>query len=386
MEEKKLVEEEIIETVEKQEGEKNNRSTIIYTLVIVLIFAAFGGAVFYNKVIHKNKEKNKVFQKNDYGAKSEEDFEENFIELAKYKGLKVELTQQMFDEYVESDTVSYEPAEREAKDGDQVEFNLTGYIDGEKVADLTMKEQEVTVGEDTDGPFKSISDAVKGKKDGDVVENVEGINPAEISEDGTDYSGKKVTFNVKVVTVSQKVVEKITDKWVKEEFEEEYGWTTTKDYYDYIKEEVKNEGISNVWQQVVDGSVLKKFPDDAYARIIEEVDADYNYAASEWGMELDEYLELMQMTQDDLEKEYENELTSEMAAWLIAYKEDLLNVSDADVNQWWENSYEEYGYESVDEMKENYEEDEIKRAIILERAADFVYKNAVVKISYKEPK
>ncbi len=56
------------------------------------------------------------------------------------------------------------------------------------------------------------------------------------------------------------------------------------------------------------------------------------------------------------------------------------------MNQGWENSYEEYGYESVDEMKENYEEDEIKRAIILERAADFVYKNAVVKISYKEPK
>ncbi len=391
--EEKRVDENVVEekTVEVEPTEKytqpkkKNLSTLIYSLVVVLIFAAFGGVVYYNKVVHVKKQQDKKFAKNEYGAKNEEDFTKNYLEVAKYKGLKCEITQEMLDEYIEGDTVSYENVERAAKDTDQVEFNLTGYVDGKKEADITLKEQEITVGEETDGPFQPISDLVKGKSEGDVIENVEGIDSAEISEEGKDYSGKKVTFNVKVVSVSEKKVEKITDDWVKEEFSEDYGWTTTKDYYDYVKEELKNEAISDLWKQVVDGSVLKKYPEDAYARIIEEVDADYNYAASEWGMELNDYLEVMQMTEKDMEKEYESELISEMASWYIAFKEDLLNISESEMNEWWEKSYEDYGYESVEEMKENYEESEIKRAIILEKAANFVYDHATVKQSYKIP-
>lgn len=385
MEENKVLGQEKIEEGTNQENEKKGLSTVIYSLVIILIFAAFGGAIYYNKVVNVKKKQDKVFLKNDYGAKSVEDFEKNYFELGQYKGLSFEITQEMFDEYVEGDTVSYETVERAAKDTDQVEFNLIGYVDGKKESDLVLKEQEITVGEKTDGPFAPIANIVKGKAEGDVIENVEGIDPVEISEEGKDYSGKKVTFNVKVVSVSEKVVEEITDEWVEDGFLEEYGIKTTKEYYEFVKAQLKDEAISDLWQQVIDGCVIKKYPEDSYARIIEEVDADYNYAASEWGMELSDYLEVMQMTEADMEEEYENELASEMASWYIGFKENLLDVSDAEIEEWWVNSYEEYGYESVEEMKENYTEDEIKRAIILEKVADFVFENAKIKESYTIP-
>ncbi|MCR5704612.1 MAG: hypothetical protein K6G85_08315 [Eubacterium sp.] len=381
MEENVNLEQEEMKEVEGQK--KSLMGTLIYPVSIALILALFAGFIYYNKVVRVKEEKNKKFVQNDYGAKDLEDFENNFVTLGKYKGLTCEITQEMYDEYVEGDTVSYEQVKRAAKDSDQVSFNVIGFVDGKKEKDLKLEEQEVIVGEDTDGPFKVISDGVKGKKKGDVLENVKGINPKDISDSGKDYAGKKVTFNVEIGDVSERVEEKITDEWVEDNYFEEMGIKTTEEYYDYVKEELKNECIADLWQQVVDGSSIKKYPDDAYARIIEEVDADYNYAASEWGMELDDYKELMQMTDEDMEKEYENELASEMISYLIAYKENLQDIPKQKYEQWWEDNYEEYGYEKPEDMKEEYTQKDVERAIILERAANFVYENATIKESYK---
>ena len=209
-----------------------------------------------------------------------------------------------------------------------------------------------------------------------------GMDPKEISNDGKDYSGKKVTFNIKIRQVSERDEEKITDKWVEDNYFEENGMKTAEEYYDYVKEELKNECISDLWQQVVDGSTILKYPDDAYARIIEEVDADYNYAASEWGMELDDYKELTQMSDEDMEKEYENELASEMISYLVAYKENIQEISNEDYANWWENNFEEYGYESAEDMKADYSQKDVERALILERAANFVYEHATIKENY----
>ena len=372
------------EEMKEAEGQKKSlMGNLIYPVSIAVILALFAGFIYYNKVVRVKEEKNKKFVQNDYGAKDLEDFENNFVTLGKYKGLTCTITQKMYDEYVEGDTVSYEQVKRAAKDSDQVSFNVIGFVDGKKEKDLKLEDQEVIVGEDTDGPFKVISDGVKGKKKGDVLENVKGINPKDISDSGKDYAGKKVTFNVEIGDVSERVEEKITDEWVKDNYFEEMGIKTTEEYYDYVKEELKNECIADLWQQVVDGSSIKKYPDDAYARIIEEVDADYNYAASEWGMELDDYKELMQMTDEDMEKEYENELASEMISYLIAYKENLQDIPKQKYEQWWEDNYEEYGYEKPEDMKEEYTEKDVERAIILERAANFVYENAKIKENYK---
>lgn len=371
------------ETKQEEASQKKgiNIWSVIFPVAVILILGAFFGVVLINKNINDQKEDQKKISITGYDVKSVDDLCNNYIQIGKYKGLQYEVTQEMFDELLAEDTQYYETVERKSRDTDSVSFNITGYVDGKKDKNITLKDQEVIVGEDTDGSFKVVSDLVKGKKAGDEIKDVQGIDPNEISDDGTDYTGKNVTFTIKVVSVSKLVVDQVTDQWVKENFEEE-GFTTVKDYYEYIEDSLEQEVMSDLWEKVVSGSVCKKYPEDAYSRIIEEVDQDYAYEADQWGMETDEYYKVMQYTEEDIEKEYENEMTSEMAAWVIAFQEDFYEVSDEEIEDWWLSNYEEYGYDSVEDMKQDYKEEEIVRAIVLQKAAEFVYDNAKITKSY----
>ena len=77
-------------------------------------------------------------------------------------------------------------------------------------------------------------------------------------------------------------------------------------------------------QKVLESSVVNKYSETAYQRVIEEVDGDYNYNAEFFGMTIDEYLEMNGMTEDDMEDEYMNALKSEMVMWAIVEKKVLL--------------------------------------------------------------
>ena len=372
-----------VETMQEDVTEKKKLSigSILFPVAVILILGVFFCVVWMNKSATQKKEDQKKVSVTGYGVQSVEDLCENYIQIGKYKGLNYEITQAMFDDVVAEDTQYYETVKRKSRDTDSVSFNITGYVDGKKDKNISLTDQEVIIGQDTDGTFKAVSALVKGRSAGDIIQDAQGIDPNEMSSDGTDYTGKNVSFNIKVTAVSKLVVDQVTDEWVKENFEEE-GYTTTKDYYEYVEDTLEQDAMASLWEQVIDGSVVKKYPEDAYSRIIDEVDADYAYEADQWGMKLDEYYDLIQYTDEDLEKEYENEMASEMAAWVIAFQENLYEVSDDEVEDWWLSNYEEYGYDSVDAMKQDYKKDEIVRAIVLENASGFVYDNAKITKSY----
>lgn len=330
-----------------------------------------------------SSEEKELLKNMDYGASDIDDFMNNYLTLGKYTGLSYEITQEMWDETIADETQSYEIVKRAAKDTDQVTFNIIGYINGKKVKDLVLKDQEVIIGQKSDGVFKTVPDLVKGKSAGDLIKNVKDIDANEISDGGIDYSGKKVTFDIKVVSVAKLEVEKITDRWVKENYYDDYEWKTTKDFYSGMKDLLRDEVIADLWQQIIDGTTIKKYPDDAYLRIKDEVDMDNNYSADEWGMKLDEYYDTFAITQEDLEKQYEDELASEMISWAIAIKEGMTDITDDEMEENWNSMYEELGYSSVEEMKADRDEREIIRAIILDRASQFVYDNAKITESYK---
>ena len=353
---------------------------IIVPGLIIIILAVFAGVVYYQKKVEPEKE---LLKEMNYGVSSMKDYFSNYISLGNYKGLTYEITQDMWDESVSDETNEYNTAKKVAEDTDQVAYNLTGYVDDKKDSNITHKDQEVIIGENSKGALKIISDAIKGHKSGEEI-TIEGLNASDFATDGSDYSGKNVKFVAKIKSVSKLYVEKVTDKWVKENYYDDYGLENADDFYKWCKQSLIEDAKAELWSKVLESSVVNKYSETAYQRVIEEVDGDYNYNAEFFGMTTDEYLEINGMTEDDMEDEYMNALKSEMVMWAIVEKEGLANkITDEDIQNKWDELYQEGDFESEEDMKSQYTDEEIRQGALMDKAVDWVYDHAKVKFSYK---
>ena len=169
----------------------------------------------------------------------------------------------MWDESVSDETNEYNTAKKVAEDTDQVEYNLTGYVDDKKDSNITHKDQEVIIGENSKGALKIISDAIKGHKSGEEI-TIEGLNASDFATDGSDYSGKNVKFVAKIKSVRKLYVEKVTDKWVKENYYDDYGLENADDFYKWCKQSLIEDAKAELWSKVLESSVVNKYSETAY--------------------------------------------------------------------------------------------------------------------------
>ncbi len=361
-------------TGDPSQKKKFSASSLIMPIIIIIIFLAFAGVVYYEKVVKPSKD---LDEKIGYTLDEQ-------IELGAYTGFDYEITQDEWDECVNEEIQSYTEVERAAKETDQVEFNYTGYVDGEKDSNISQKQVELIIGEDTEGIYKMFSDAMIGHKTGETVQlEVDGAEATAVSMDESDYTGKNVTFKLKIRAVSKLEVDKVTDKWVTNWYFDDYGLETKEDFYDWCREYIIEYSVKpELWQQTIDAANMKKYPQELYDAIVEEFEADALYSADEWGMTRDEYIyDFCGYTDETLEEEYLNEVKSELVMWAIVKKENL-EASDEEIEEKYEELYEEVGCETVDEMKELYTREEMEELVLLTKAQDYVYDHSNIKESY----
>lgn len=345
-------------------------------LVIVVILAAFAGVVYYQKVVVTKKEFNKKI-----GITSGE--LDDYITLGEYKGLTCEVTQEEIDESINEETEYYEEVSREARDGDNISVTYKGYIDGKKDANISQSECELYIGQEED-LYAEFANALIGHKAGDTVK-VESNDATYVAEDASDYSGKQVEFTVKLVAVSEKRADEVTEEWVEENYGEDYGISTVKEFYEWNESYVLDSKKTELWQKAVDNATMNGYPQEIYDKVKEEYDADAAYYADMYGMTVDEYLyDFNQYTEESLEEEYLNEVKSELLMWKLVQKEKI-SVSEGEIEEKYEELYSDCGYDSVEDMKADYDEEEIEEAVYLDKAMDIVYDNAKITKSYTLP-
>lgn len=369
-------------TNQKEEQIANNQSdkkkitlsSLAVPGIIALILIVFAGVVFYSKVIlpKKNIDKHIGYKVEDY------------ISIDKYTGFDYEITQNMFDECVYEETDSNEEVERAAKDGDIVDVDYTGYIDGKKEEALTQEDAEITVGQETEKVFQKFSELVKGQKAGKKFEvKISGEDVNEIAEEGSDYTGKEVLFKVEINTVSQHIRDEVTDDWVKEYYYEDMGLENTEDFYNWCRDYIVSEAKVDVWNMAIEKTVMSSYPQDLYDKIVEEFTQDANYYAEEFGISSEEYLhDFCGYTDETLEEEYLKGVKSELLMWYIV-KEQKFEATDEEIEAKYEELSDEMGYATVDEMKEEYNKDEIEEVVLLDKVQDYVYDNSNIKESFK---
>lgn len=363
-----------IEDNAKTDKKKISPAKLIVPIIIVVILAVFAGVVYWAKVIKPKSDINK-----EVGYNTEE-----YIKLGQVKGIEDEISQEEWDENLADETNEYDVVDRAAKETDQVDVDIVAYIDNKKVDDLSMKEASFYIGKNDDAADKKVYDKLIGTKAGQkLFLEVSGDEAKELAGSVEDYSGKKVKLEIKVRDVSELVVNKVTDKWVKENLEDLYGVTTAKELYEWEKQYIIESNLKErLWKKVVDNATMSGYPADLYNDIVAELDGHIEAEAKDEGISVKEYKKQYQYTDEKLDEEYTYNVKSELVMWQLV-KDLGLEASDDEIEEMYENEYEEVNLDSVEEMKKLYTKDEMKEAVLLDKAQQYVFDNAKISYNYK---
>lgn len=357
-------------------GKKFDPKNLIVPAIIAVIIVVFAVVVYWAKIVKPEDDIDKKL-----GFKTED-----YISVGDITGLSYEVTQEEWDECVNEDTNYHIEVERAAKDTDQVDFDYTAYIDGKKVADLSMEEQAIDIGDSGNrGAYKIFSDEIKGHKEGDkITVNIENGEDANVlSSSGTDYSGEKIKYQLKILKVNALRVDKVTDKWVKENYLEERGVENVDEFYQWEKEYINEEIVKPaLWNRALEKVTMKAIPSEFQQQVIDSMDADTEAEAEYASMSVEEYKNMYGLTDEIIQENYNTELKSELLLWQLV-KDLKLTATKDEIEEEYENSYLEANLESADEMKELYSEDEMEELVLLNKAQDYVYENAKIEYSYK---
>lgn len=357
-------------------------------LVIGVIVILFIGAAYYNKEFKEEKAEEQVEM-----SKAAIDEElgytpEDYIVLGKYKGLeydqsKAGVSDKELQDAINDELLDYKEVKREVKERDCVNIDYTAYIDGKEEENLSETEFDIVIGDQDLG--EEFEKAVLGKKAGDKVSVTVKDASYFPTEEGKDYSGTEVEFEIKINSVSEEFYHELTEEWVKDNYDY-YECDSVKEFRKMMKdslledskETIKEDTQTDLWQMVMDNSQMNEYPQELYDEIVAVDDADIAYWADYWGMTVEEYYEFNDMDEDDITKMYIDDVKAELIMWAIA-KAEGISVTDEEVQDGFADMYEEYGFENVAEMKEQYSDYEIEHALVEQKVIELIVDNAIIK-------
>ena len=310
----------------------------------------------------------------------------DYVKLCEYKGLegekvKVEITDEEIQEEVDYRMYDYATTDvvtdRGIEIGDCANIDYAATMDGAEAEEYSGEDEELYVGEGYYYP--ELEDALVGMKTGES-KDVEVELTEEYAEE--EDVGTKISLNVKVNEISVDNIPEYNEEFVKENTD----YDSIEDYEASIKEELKEskeetykyEVIDTMMIYMMDNSKFDGYPEELYTQCEENYDSSNEYMAAMYGMELEDYLDLMGIDDATRKEEIEYSVNYELVIGAIAQKEKIDSDKD-EINKFVKDTYEEYGYESEDEFLADYTEEEIGCELIYEKVIEFLYDNAELK-------
>lgn len=309
-----------------------------------------------------------------------------YITLGEYKGLTADV--QPMDEDVYSGMISAaEETEIEnddvVTDGDLVNIDFTGSLNGEELEDASEEDAYVWIGKGEYVP--DFEKGIVGIKKGEE-KTIDCKFPADYDDDS--LAGKTVQFTIKVH-------EKFSDQTAQKASEGKCN--TVQDYFEYEKalqlEENRDSKGELVWDELREGVKVKSVPEKMLASAIEDVTKMYTNFAELSGMDVNELLQSFGMDEDGLEEIANETVIDIMIAKTIASKEgitmddeyyknaltEMLGEEESDESEEESREAGEDTPRTLEEMEEEYKESMGSRPrdeMLIERVKDFVGEHA----------
>lgn len=316
---------------------------------------------------------------------------ESMVKLGEYKGLTyTETDVSVSDDEVESQINSTLTAHATAKqitdraveDGDTVNIDFEGKIDGKTFDGGTASGASLTIGSGTfiDG----FEDGLIGVKPGDKT-TLKLKFPDEYKTN-TDLAGKDVTFDVTVNYIKgDDIVPELDDDFVKGLNIDDVS--NVKEYRAYVKSqlqankesEAEKSKQSELLQQAVDNAEIKEIPEELVTQYATQYTDYYKQYASYFGLELSDFLtQYMNQTEEEFNQSAED-YGKERAGYMLvvsaiakAEKVDVDALYDEKVAQYAEQS----GYADAATLEKDYSKRYLNQIIINEEVQNILEENA----------
>ncbi len=311
-------------------------------------------------------------------------------ELGKYKGIEIKKVEyNVSDEDIEHElghmqehnsrliTIEDRPVEK----GDIATIDFEGFVDGKAFEGGKAEGHDLEIGSNTFIP--GFEDQVIGMK----IDEEKDINvkfPDEYFS--KDLAGKDATFKVKVHEIKKKELPKLDDEFAKDVSE----FDTLKE----LKEDIKNkqqkqneEKAKYETQDAVIKALCENVKVDIPSGMVEmEIDnmiKDIEQRLSYQGLKLEQYLQMMGKTNEDMRKEYEPQAIEGIKSRLAleaVIKAEKIEATDKEIDEKMKEMAKNYGKEDDKEFLKNENvRNYIKQGIESEKAIDFLLENAKIK-------
>jgi trigger factor len=304
-----------------------------------------------------------------------------YVTVCEYKGIKIKKdditasddeVQAQIDALMASFQTTNEIKDRAVEDGDVVNIDFTGKVDGKEFDGGSGQGYDLTIGSGTF--IDNFEEQLIGHNPGETVE-VKVKFPDDYQSE--NLAGKDAVFTTVINYISEKEDAKLNDEFVKENLSEEpYGFTSVKDMKTKIKDNLEtNRKESYVWDYLTENST---FNDNMKEVVDKQLDLMVEGAKAEsqaQNLSFEDYLSSNglkdeQALRDAYYDRCEEIVKTYLVSDVIAGQENI-SVTEDDVKKFFNGQ----DYSSYIEL---YSQNYINRAVLNSLVADFVVENATI--------
>ena len=318
------------------------------------------------------------------------------VKLGKYKGIELEKVdtsvnaadvKKELERMAEKNARLVSVEDRAVKNKDIAVIDFEGFVDGIAFEGGKAENHELEIGSKTFIP--GFEDQVIGMK----INEEKDINvkfPEEYFS--KELAGKDATFKVKLHEIKEKELPTIDDEFAKDVSE----FDTLKDLKSSIKEKLADEKKNQAKYQMEDAAIKAVFdqtkidiPSGMIETEIDNILRDIDGRLAYQGLNLSQYLKMINKSEDDMRKEYEEQAANSVKIRLVLeaiVKAEKIEATDSEIQEKIKEMAKNYG-KNEDELIENENlKNYLKNNITTEKAIQFIIDNAEIKSAKKAEK
>ena len=318
------------------------------------------------------------------------------VELGKYKGVEIAKVEYKVEEkdiehelghMQEHNSRLVTVEDRTLENGDISTIDFEGFVDGVPFEGGKAEGHELEIGSGSFIP--GFEDQLVGMK----IDEEKDINvkfPEEYFS--KDLAGKDAVFKVKLHAIKKKELPELDDEFAKDVSE----FDTLEELKASIKEKLETSNAQRAKYETEEAA-LKAVCEDAKLDIptgmidleVDNMMKDFEQRLSYQGLNMEQYLNMIGRTEEEMRKEYEPQATEAIKSRLVLeaiINAEKIEASEEEINAKMEEMAKNYG-KKVEELSENenlkkYLEEGIKS----EKALEFIVANAKFAAAKKETK
>lgn len=311
------------------------------------------------------------------------------VTLGKYKGIQIKKIEynvsdedinKELDKMAEKNSRLVVVEDRAVEDKDIAIIDFEGFVDGKAFEGGKAEKHELSIGSHTF--IQGFEEQVIGMKLGEE-KDIQVKFPEEYFS--PDLSGKDATFKVKLHEIKKKEMPVIDDEFAKDVSE----FDSLNDLKNSIKERLESENKNRVKYETEDEAIKTVVEDiklDIPSGMIEtEIDnyiRDIENRLKYQGMDLEKYLKMVNKTEDELRKDYEEQATRTVKTRLVleqVFIDAKIEIPEEDIDKKLEEMSKSYN-KTVKELKQNESlVNYIKESMKAEKSIQYIIDNAVIK-------